>query len=189
MLIAVDAAALHARRYGSSGGGTATAQREARGVAGPAGGGGGGGRSVQPGDSEAQAQPAVAAWPTMPQVPLHVQCLQAKRCRQRSDVAPSYTTARTFVDHPSASHQQLAGHGSMLRVILTVLLQVDFAPTLAALLGVPTPYASIGRVSRGLWHLRGCSADSDAQSCRQRYVATLQANAWQVRLRMLMQIP
>lgn len=68
-----------------------------------------------------------------------------------------------------------------------MLLQVDFAPTLAALLGVSTPYASIGRVSRGLWHLRGCSADSDAQSCRQRYAATLQANAWQVRLSMLLQ--
>jgi hypothetical protein len=50
----------------------------------------------------------------------------------------------------------------------------------AALMGVPTPYASVGRVSHGLWHLRGCSSGNDAQSCRQRYAATLQANAWQV---------
>ena len=64
--------------------------------------------------------------------------------------------------------------------MLTVSLQVDFAPTLAALLGMPTPYASIGRVSRGLWHLRGCSGGVDALSCRQQYAATLQANAWQV---------
>jgi hypothetical protein len=71
--------------------------------------------------------------------------------------------------------------------MLTLLLQVDFAPTLAALLGVPTPYASIGRVSRGLWHLRGCGGDSDAQTCRQRYAAALQANAWQVRCSMLLQ--
>jgi hypothetical protein len=68
------------------------------------------------------------------------------------------------------------------------VLQVDFAPTLAALLGVPTPYASIGRVSRGLWHLRGCSSNGDARTCRQRYAATLQANAWQVRLAMLLKM-
>jgi hypothetical protein len=33
------------------------------------------------------------------------------------------------------------------------LLQVDFAPTLAMLLGVPIPYASVGKVSPELWGL------------------------------------
>jgi hypothetical protein len=68
-----------------------------------------------------------------------------------------------------------------------VMLQVDFAPTMAALLGVPMPYACIGRVSHGLWHLRGCGGGGDSQTCRQRYAATLQANAWQVRHRRLLQ--
>lgn len=70
--------------------------------------------------------------------------------------------------------------------MVVILLQVDFAPTLAALLGVPTPYASIGRVSRGMWHLRGCNGNGGAQACRQRYAAAVQANAWQVRLSMLL---
>ena len=61
-----------------------------------------------------------------------------------------------------------------------VLPQVDFAPTLAALLGVPIPYASVGRISHDLWHLRGCAGARGAAACASRYAAALQANAWQV---------
>lgn len=61
-----------------------------------------------------------------------------------------------------------------------VLPQVDFAPTLAALLGVPIPYASVGRISHDLWHLRGCTGARGAAACASRYAAALQANAWQV---------
>ena len=52
-------------------------------------------------------------------------------------------------------------------------LQVDFAPTLAALLGVPIPFGNIGRISRELWELRGNVAG---------YRAAMAANAHQARL-------
>lgn len=129
MLVAVDAAALHAWRHGSSAGnklagsgtdGTVTDSADSQSTAQPAESASGGGAAT-----ESQRPPGV--WPTLP--------------------------------------------------------QVDFAPTLAALLGLPIPYASIGRVSRGLWHLRGCGGGGGggADACRQRYAATLQGNARQVR--------
>ena len=52
-------------------------------------------------------------------------------------------------------------------------MQVDFAATMAALLGVPIPYGSIGRISPQLWSLAGDAAG---------YSAALQSNAWQVLL-------
>lgn len=120
VLVAVDVAALHARRHGS---GTADTQRTA-----------------QPGDASITAG-------------------SRQQCASGSDAA--------------ADTQQAAA-------VWPTLPQVDFAPTLAALLGAPIPYASIGRVSHGLWHLRGCASNGGAESCRQRYAATLQSNAWQV---------
>ena len=39
--------------------------------------------------------------------------------------------------------------------MLALGVQVDFAPTLASLLGVPIPFGNIGRISRELWELRG----------------------------------
>ena len=50
-------------------------------------------------------------------------------------------------------------------------MQVDFAPTLAALLGVPVPFGNIGRISRELWALRGHAIG---------YKAALAQNARQV---------
>jgi hypothetical protein len=51
-------------------------------------------------------------------------------------------------------------------------VQVDFAPTLAAVLGVPIPFGNIGRISRELWELRGNVAG---------YQAALAVNARQAR--------
>jgi phosphatidylinositol glycan class O len=50
--------------------------------------------------------------------------------------------------------------------------QVDFAPTLALLLGVPIPFGNVGRVAAGLWALAGVS---EAQ-----YAAALGENTRQV---------
>ena len=50
--------------------------------------------------------------------------------------------------------------------------QVDFAPTLALLLGVPIPFGSVGRVAAGVWALAG---GSEAQ-----YAAALGENTRQV---------
>ncbi|XRA98809.1 GPI ethanolamine phosphate transferase 3 [Pycnococcus provasolii] len=49
--------------------------------------------------------------------------------------------------------------------------QIDLAPTLALLLGIPVPYTSVGRVDRALWRLAG----------RTPYHAALRRNAWQVK--------
>ena len=58
---------------------------------------------------------------------------------------------------------------------LITLPQVDFAPSMALLLGVAIPFGSIGRLSRELWLLSG---HPDASS---EYRAALAGNAWQVR--------
>ena len=50
--------------------------------------------------------------------------------------------------------------------------QLDFAATLALLLGVPVPFGSVGRVSAPLW----VAAGGDATS----FAAARRANAWQV---------
>ena len=50
--------------------------------------------------------------------------------------------------------------------------QLDFAATLALLLGVPVPFGSVGRVSEPLW----TAAGGDAAS----FAAARRANAWQV---------
>jgi phosphatidylinositol glycan class O len=53
-----------------------------------------------------------------------------------------------------------------------LLPQIDFAPTLALLLGVPPPYGSVGRVSGALWAAAG-GGDGG-------FAAARRANAWQV---------
>ncbi len=65
------------------------------------------------------------------------------------------------------------------------LPQVDYAPTMAAVLGVPAPYGSIGRVSPHLWAMRGCPGgalgEGGATACSAEYADVLRRNAWQVR--------
>lgn len=58
-----------------------------------------------------------------------------------------------------------------------VIPQVDFAPTMAALLGVPTPFGSIGKLSPGLWNVGHSLNDSASQAS---YMQALQSNAQQV---------
>lgn len=53
------------------------------------------------------------------------------------------------------------------------LPQVDFAPSMALLLGVPIPFGSIGQLSRELWLISG--QPEAATSFR----AALTVNAWQ----------
>ena len=53
------------------------------------------------------------------------------------------------------------------------LPQVDFAANMAALLGVPIPFGSIGRLSRELWLLSG---QPEAAAT---FRAALTVNAWQ----------
>ena len=55
--------------------------------------------------------------------------------------------------------------------------QVDFAPSIAALLGVPTPFGSIGKLSQDLWDV-GHSLDSHAKPAS--FAQALQSNAEQV---------
>jgi phosphatidylinositol glycan class O len=52
------------------------------------------------------------------------------------------------------------------------LPQIDFAPSLALLLGVPPPYGSVGRVSRALWAAAGGGGGG--------FAAARRGNAWQV---------
>ena len=52
--------------------------------------------------------------------------------------------------------------------------QVDFAASMALLLGMPIPFGSIGRLSRELWLL------SSQHNTDTAYRAALTANAWQV---------
>jgi hypothetical protein len=108
VLVAVDAAALHAQRHGSGG---AAPQREAREAAGAAGGSGGGGPSVPPESSKAQAQPAASAWPTMPQVSLHMQGLQAKvpsKVERRTQLETGNTSAGIIQVHHTSSLRNTA---------------------------------------------------------------------------------
>lgn len=68
--------------------------------------------------------------------------------------------------------------------------QVDFAPSMATLMGVPIPFGSIGQISRPLWdvaHSMGstgttsCSADAEDDELQQAaYTQALRKNAAQV---------
>ena len=104
-------------------------------------------------------------WPTFPQVHLRA-C-----CRGSLEVE---------------SQQQGLGRELHINMMYSrqrcwvCLAQVDFAPTLAMLLGVPIPYGSIGRVSPQLWRQRGCSGCVAADACDAEYATALHANAKQV---------
>ncbi len=64
--------------------------------------------------------------------------------------------------------------------------QIDLAPTLSLLLGLPVPFSSIGKVDAALWRLAtGCVEGKTLpverrQACRAAYRAALHVNAWQV---------
>lgn len=88
VLVAVDVAALHARRHGSGGGIPAKPAPESAGAAGASGGTG---RVAHPGSTDDQAWPTASAWPTMPQVfllllyPCSISVPPAKHRLQRSN--------------------------------------------------------------------------------------------------------
>ena len=58
---------------------------------------------------------------------------------------------------------------------VVTLPQLDFASSMALLLGVPIPFGNVGRLSRELWLLSGAH-DAPASFC-----AALAGNAWQAR--------
>lgn len=65
--------------------------------------------------------------------------------------------------------------------------QVDFAPSMAALIGVPIPFGSIGQISQPLWNVAhsigstSCSADVEDDDVQQAaYTQALRENAAQV---------
>ena len=95
--------------------------------------------------------------------------IEAERLRQRgANVAP-----QTFIEGA-----RRGGRHAMWRE----LPQVDYAPTVAAMLGLPTPYGSIGRVSPHLWAMRGCAGGAGGGGCAAEYADVLRRNAWQVPL-------
>lgn len=63
------------------------------------------------------------------------------------------------------------------------LPQVDFAPSLALLLGLPVPYGSMGRLSRRMWMLgrRDAGGEGEGEGEDGGFGEALLANAWQVR--------
>jgi hypothetical protein len=58
---------------------------------------------------------------------------------------------------------------------VATLPQLDFASSMALLLGVPIPFGNVGRLSRELWLLSGAH-DAPAS-----FRAALAGNAWQAR--------
>ena len=76
-----------------------------------------------------------------------------------------------------SAHWRSAGHvmGQVHEQAPITLPQVDFAASMALLLGVPIPYGSIGRLSRELWLLSG---QPEAAATMH---AALSVNAWQAR--------
>ena len=68
--------------------------------------------------------------------------------------------------------------------------QVDFAPSMAALMGVPIPFGSIGQISRPLWNVAhsmhssgttNCSSGTEGHDLQQvAYAEALRENAAQV---------
>ncbi|XP_015691140.1 GPI ethanolamine phosphate transferase 3 isoform X2 [Oryza brachyantha] len=78
-------------------------------------------------------------------------------------------------------------HGK--EVCVSTMQQLDFAVTVAALLGIPFPFGSIGRVnqelyalSAGTWDYRNdCTKQNDLVAWMQRYAEALCVNCWQVK--------
>ncbi|XP_077218141.1 alkaline-phosphatase-like family protein isoform X2 [Tasmannia lanceolata] len=79
------------------------------------------------------------------------------------------------------------------KICISTIQQLDFAVTMAALLGIPFPFGSIGRVnpelyalSAGTWNGRGTTAThgkcwSSLEVWMQSYVDVLCVNSWQVK--------
>ncbi|GMH19752.1 hypothetical protein Nepgr_021593 [Nepenthes gracilis] len=79
------------------------------------------------------------------------------------------------------------------KICISYLEQVDFAVTVSAMLGVPFPFGSIGRVNPRLYFLgagslfskcndmKGCENSSYLEEWMQHYVNVLCINAWQVK--------
>uniref|UniRef100_A0A1D1YWQ8 GPI ethanolamine phosphate transferase 3 n=1 Tax=Anthurium amnicola TaxID=1678845 RepID=A0A1D1YWQ8_9ARAE len=76
------------------------------------------------------------------------------------------------------------------KICVGSIQQLDFAVTIAALLGVPFPFGSIGRVNRelyalsaGTWDRRGtnCNSFSDLEAWMRNYIDALCINCWQVK--------
>ena len=55
--------------------------------------------------------------------------------------------------------------------------QVDFAPSIAALLGVPVPFGSVGKLSRELWDV---AHSNDRHASQEAFAQALLKNAKQV---------
>ena len=65
--------------------------------------------------------------------------------------------------------------------------QIDFAPSVAALMGVPIPFGNIGQISEELWNVahsahafKNASQVNDSSLCQEPYIQALQSNAAQV---------
>ncbi|KAL6626509.1 hypothetical protein ACP70R_030235 [Stipagrostis hirtigluma subsp. patula] len=82
-------------------------------------------------------------------------------------------------------------HGK--EVCISTMQQLDFAATISALLGIPFPFGSIGRVnpelyalSAGSWEnqrmgTNACTSHNDLESWMRRYAEVLCINSWQVK--------
>ncbi|KAL5231786.1 hypothetical protein ABZP36_030562 [Zizania latifolia] len=82
-------------------------------------------------------------------------------------------------------------HGK--EVCISTMQQLDFAVTVAALLGIPFPFGSIGRVNPELYALSAgtwdnqkmgaddCTPQNDLEAWMQRYAEALCVNCWQVK--------
>ena len=67
--------------------------------------------------------------------------------------------------------------------------QINFAPTIAALMGVPLPFGNVGQVSEELWAVAhslrnhesgGTSGTNKTEPSQETYVEALRSNAAQV---------
>lgn len=67
------------------------------------------------------------------------------------EVSVADLTRQTQTQHESETAADMQTHASCQAE--SSMPQVDFAPSMAALMGVPIPFGSIGQISRRLWNL------------------------------------
>ena len=79
--------------------------------------------------------------------------------------------------------------GQAERMLDSSMPQIDFAPSVAALMGVPIPFGNIGQISEELWNVahsahafKNASQVNDSSLCQEPYIQALQSNAAQVSL-------
>ncbi|KAL0051642.1 hypothetical protein WJX82_011079 [Trebouxia sp. C0006] len=77
--------------------------------------------------------------------------------------------------------------GQAERMLDSSMPQIDFAPSVAALMGVPIPFGNIGQISEELWNVahsahafKNASQVNDSSLCQEPYIQALQSNAAQV---------